>query len=214
MIIGDVLHGVWFGIVLSFCFSFGPAFFSLIQTSIHYGFKTAWPFPIGVNHNDILVVTLLLTVLSGVDMVSFMQRPVVAAVGAAVLMVFAIHTATRKAENACDRGSAVQFEASETPKWYVMYFKGLMVNMFSPVIWLYWIGAIAIASSEHELSAERLYYFFAGVLVTTVLVDLLKCKLASMLQRFLTVRVVNLLNKIVGAIFMGFAVYLLLKAKW
>ena len=214
MVVTDILHGVWFGVVLSLCFSIGPAFFSLLQTSMHYGYKVAKPFPFGVNMNDIIVVVLLLTVLSDIDVPAFMHRPSVAIVGAVVLLAFGVHTAMRKAVDAKDSGEAVKFGTNDSPKWYNMYFRGLTVNMFNPSIWIYWAGAIALASSTYDLSTDRLYIFFIGVLVTTVSLDLLKCKLASMLQRFLTVKVLNTLNKFVGLVFLGFAIYLLCSAQW
>lgn len=210
--LGIIVQGVLFGCVLSLCFSVGPAFFSLLQTSIHYGFRVAKPFPFGVNMNDIIVVTLLLTVLRDVDIANFFHKPVVAFVGAAVLVAIGLHTATRKVHDACEEGSVVQFGCGDSPKWYQVYMKGLAVNMFNPTIWLYWAGAIALASGRYNVPNDRLYLFFVGVLTTTVMLDLLKCKLASLLQRFLTARILRIINKIVGLVFIGFAVYLIFSA--
>ena len=44
--------------------------------------------------------------------------------------------------------------------------------------------------------------------MTTLGLDVLKCKLASLLQRFLTARVLDIFNKAVGTILVAFAVYL------
>ena len=50
---GLFLLGILGGIFLSLFFSFGPAFFSQIQASIHYGFRNAYPFALGVSTSDV-----------------------------------------------------------------------------------------------------------------------------------------------------------------
>ncbi|MCQ2298695.1 MAG: LysE family transporter [Bacteroidales bacterium] len=200
--------GIGMGIMISLIYSFGPAFFSLLQTSVHYGFKVARPFAFGVNLSDIITVSLLLTVLSGVDMVSLMHNLYVVIMGGSVLVLFAIYFFLHKTHDAEDSGSVMKFRAGDAPKWYSVYLRGFAINFFNPIIWLYWVSIVAMASGAGGVSTNHLYLFFAGVLLTTVSLDVLKCKLASMLQRFLTARVLNIMNKIIGCILLAFAAYL------
>ena len=96
----ELLIGIAAGCVISLCFSFGPAFFSLLQNSIHYGYRSTLPFVFGVNANDIVNVTLLLTVLRGVDVETILHNPWVASIGGAVLLALGVFTFTRKAHAA------------------------------------------------------------------------------------------------------------------
>ena len=64
----DLILGILCGIILSLFFSFGPAFFSLLQTSIQQGYRRALMFPLGVFASDAIVVFLMLTILKGVEM--------------------------------------------------------------------------------------------------------------------------------------------------
>ncbi|MCR5423350.1 MAG: LysE family transporter [Bacteroidales bacterium] len=204
----EFLIGIGCGIIISLIYSFGPAFFSLLQTSVHYGFRSALPFPFGVNFSDITTVCLLLTVLSEVDMLSILHNPWVACVGGVMLLSFAVYFYTRKPQSAEVSGSVMTFRTPGTPKPMAVWFRGFIINFCNPIIWIYWLSIIALAQGSIGVHSHRLPIFFAGVLMTTLGLDVLKCKLASLLQRFLTARVLNIFNKVVGTILVAFAVYL------
>ena len=65
---GELLLGIVCGIALSLFFSFGPAFFSQIRTSIQYGYRKSYPFAFGVSAGDVIIVFLMLTVLKNVNL--------------------------------------------------------------------------------------------------------------------------------------------------
>ena len=96
----------------------------------------------------------------------------------------------------------------DVPKWYSVYLRGFLISFFNPLVWIYWLSIITLASGSFGVPTNHLFLFFGGVLLTTVSMDVLKCKVASMLQRFLTARVLNIFNKVVGIILLGFAIYL------
>ena len=54
------LEGIIIGLSLTFIMGFGPSFFTLIQTSINRGFKSAMLLDIGIILNDIMVVALMM----------------------------------------------------------------------------------------------------------------------------------------------------------
>ena len=87
----ELIIGLLCGIALSLFFSFGPAFFGLIQNSIQYGFRKAMAFAIGVSLSDVIVVFLMLTVLKNLDMEAALHNVYVASIGGAII---AIMTAT------------------------------------------------------------------------------------------------------------------------
>ncbi len=55
-----VFKGILMGLTLALVFGFGPAFFSLIQTSINRGFKSAMFLDVGIVVNDIMIVILMM----------------------------------------------------------------------------------------------------------------------------------------------------------
>lgn len=203
----QLLLGIVCGVVLSLFFSFGPAFFSLLQNSIHYGFKRAFPFVIGICICDAVIVFLLLTVFSDTDMSGILNNVYVATIGGAVLACLGLFTFTRKAQDASTQGSLIKFKRAEPRLWAVLL-RGFVTNFINPLIWIYWISIITVIAGGSNLETSELYLFFIGVLATVFGLDTLKCKLASMLQRVITANVLNKINKLTGVVMFGFAVYL------
>lgn len=209
----SVLTGIGVGLLISLCFSFGPAFFSLLQTSVQYGFRQAVPFVFGVSTNDVLQVCLLLTVMQGMEVESFMHQPWIVMVAVVVLAGLGFFMFTRKAHDAATSDALPGMQGGDL-RWYAVYAHGFVINFFNPTIWIYWLSIITLASSRLENSSGQLPLFFVGVLVTTLTLDILKCKGASMLQRFLSARIMNILNKVIGTVLMGFALYLFIDFMW
>ena len=85
---------------------------------------------------------------------------------------------------------------------------GFLLNFLNPFIWIYWISIITFLSAEADLKAGERYIFFAGLLIATLGCDMLKCRLASLLQTWFTARILNLFNKITGLILVAFGIYM------
>lgn len=205
------LYGAIFGVMLSLFFSFGPAFFSLLQTSVHYGFRRSVPFAYGVGISDIIVVFLLLTVLEDVNMSDLMQNAYVVIISAAVIFTFGIYTFMQRAEKSAEeKGAVIKFKSADNPKWYFVAMRGVLINTVNPLIWIFWISVISIVSGALGLSTTdpQMLVFFAGALLVSLGLDVLKCRLASLLQHVLTANVINVINKIAGLMLVVFAAYL------
>ena len=51
-----ILEGIIIGLSLALIMGFGPSFFTLIQTSINRGFKSAMLLDLGIILNDVMIV--------------------------------------------------------------------------------------------------------------------------------------------------------------
>ena len=205
----ELVIGIILGVLLSLFFSFGPSFFSLLQTSVHYGFRKSVPFAFGISISDILMVFLFLTVLSGVEMSSVLHNVYVATIGGAIMAIMGVYTFRRKAHDAEDTGSAIKFD-TEATKWYYFAGQGFLLNFFNPLIWLYWFSIISVVQGATEESTIGMIMLFGGVLATTLALDILKCRLASLLHRILTANVIMKINKGTGILLFAFAAYLII----
>lgn len=205
-----LLYGIILGIILSLFFNFGPSFFSLLQTSVHYGFRRSVPFTYGVSLSDILMVVLLVTVLSGIDMNALLHNMYVATIGGAVLSTFGIYTFNRQAQNANETGDVIKFRSSDNPSWYNVTIRGFLINFFNPLIWFYWVSVISVISGYSDIDTKdgRLLIFYIGILTAALGCDVIKCRLASLLQNVLTAKIINIINKISGLILIVFAAYM------
>ena len=77
-----------------------------------------------------------------------------------------------------------------------------------PLIWIYWVSVIALLTGELNLSRVERYTFFVGVLGSTLGLDILKCKLASLLQQIITAKLLNITNKVCAVVMFLFAGYI------
>ena len=208
------LFGLIGGILLSLFFSFGPAFFSQIQTSIHYGFKNAVPFVFGVSSGDVVIVALLLLITRKIpidNMVELLNNRWLLYIGATVVAGFGLYTILLKTKRAAETQSLGQDAMCviDPPNRMYVYLRGLTLNFLNPIIWVYWTTIITLVFfGEAELTVVQRYIFFCGVLTATLGMDILKCKLASLLQRIITYRFLNIFNKCVGIILIGFAIFM------
>lgn len=205
----ELLFGIVCGIALSLFFSFGPAFFSQLQTSIQYGFRKAYPFAFGVSVGDVIIVGLMLTVLKNVDCFGLLHNVWVASIGGGVIAVMGVINLRKKVKNVENRESRIKFESKDgIPRRVTIFAQGFIINFVNPLIWIYWISVITLLTGELGLSNAERYIFFLGILGTTLGLDILKCKLTSLLQRIITARVLNITNKVTGFIMFIFAAYL------
>ena len=203
----ELLLGVVSGVLLSLFFSFGPAFFSLLQTSIHYGYKRAAPFAFGVFFADLFIVFLMLTVLKNVNMYGVLHDPWVASIAGVVIFAMGIYTVFKRPSHVemAEDGTEVQMPTVEKRRYVLM--RGFILNFVNPLIWIYWVSMIALMLGETGVSSDQVYVFFAGVLGATLSMDLLKCKMASLFHRIVTERRLLIINHVVGVILIVFAFY-------
>ena len=205
----EFLYGIGMGVAISLCFSFGPAFFTLVRLSVQHGFRKVLPFVFGVNFDDIVQVLLLTTVLSGVDMEAILARPMVAWSAGVVLAILGVWTFLRRAEEGERTEGRVRFQSKggDTKPW-AYWLSGFFINFINPGIWLYWLGIITLSSGKFGVEGSGGILYFAGVLFTTLSLDILKCRAACGLRRVLTPRHIKRFNQMVGVILIGFGVYL------
>lgn len=206
----EFLVGIICGVLLSLFFSLGPAFFSLIQNSIHHGFRKAVSFAAGVSLSDIVIVLLMLTVLSNLDLNALLHNVYVSIIGGAATAIFGILTYRSKVKSAASGEGRLKFSSIEvTHRWQLML-KGFLLNILNPLIWLYWVSIITFLSAEMNLGVRERYFFFIGMLLAVFGTDVLKCRLAAMLQHWFTARIMNIFNKITGIILIAFSFYLVI----
>lgn len=208
----ELLFGIICGALMSLIFSVGPAFFSLIQHSINHGFKKAISFALGVSLSDILIVLLMLTVLSNYNLDELFSddcvRIPVLLVGSVTTAIFAVLTyRSRVKSNASDDGR-LKFITEHVASRWKLTLSGFLLNILNPLIWLYWITLVTFFSARFELSVSDRYLFFSGLMLAVFGTDVLKCRLAAMLQHWFTARIMNIFNKVTGCILVAFSVYL------
>lgn len=223
-----VFDAIVFGLALAFVFGFGPAFFALIQTSIHRGFRSAAWFAVGVFLNDVVMVALC--ILTSIKVVT--DNEFLFCLGAGiVLILFGVFTFIKKVkednfeklsedslEKIKERTDEIlvkkhhnAIQEDKTPKWFVFLGKGFALNILNPFVWFFWFSSVAVTAGNLDGNKPMVFLFFGIVLATSLSCDLLKAKGASFLKRFFNSKRLNIMNKLVGCGLILFGVYFIVK---
>ncbi|MBQ8760123.1 MAG: LysE family transporter [Bacteroidales bacterium] len=212
------LEGVIVGLSLALIMGFGPAFFTLIQTSISRGFKSAMLLDVGVILNDILIVAL--TTMTNLQFnLSGDRNLLYAGISAGIiLIIFGIYNFTLSpqkiihiSENNNHKIEMMTEKFNDEPKWYVYISKGFIINIFNPFVWIFWITCVATTSSNFSGDKYSMLLFFMGVFATALFFDTLKALGAYSLKRFFTEKMLKLLNQITGGALVIFGLYLIVR---
>lgn len=209
-----LLWAILIGLFLAVIVNMGPAFITLVQTSLHRGARSAAWFAIGVILNDAMVISLC--ILTSVQVVMRSQfEASLACIGAGIiLLLFGIFTYRRKVKGREEmiekRSQEIMKNASDKPAWFVFLGKGFVLNILNPFVWIFWFSAVAMVAGNMGGNKLSTIVFFAIVLGTTLAVELLKAWGASRLKKFLNPDRTALMNKIAGILLMLCGAYFII----
>lgn len=204
--IDALLSGLQFGIVLAFLI--GPVFFTILQASVEKGFWVGVLVALGVSFSDFLYVLICYFGLS-----AFVTQPGVSKymglLGGAILLVFGgYHLFIKSRRKNFSNPGAVR--ESRRIKYIV---KGFVINSMSPMVPLFWIGAVSLATLDMGYqSGATVSSFFAGVLGMALATDIGKAYLAGRLRELITHRLLVIMNIIVGIVLVAFGARLIFTA--
>ncbi|OIP05852.1 MAG: hypothetical protein AUJ97_00050 [Bacteroidetes bacterium CG2_30_32_10] len=206
-----MIYSLFKGILLGFTVAIilGPAFFTLLQTSIYRGFKAGVLLAIGILISDFSLISLCYF--------GFMQifdnpenQLSIGIVGGIILIVFGVVTFTRK-PSLGDRVNRSVDSKAKKPKIIAYIGKGFLMNTLNPFLLIFWIGVVSFATSNYGLDHKSLIFFFSGTLGTILLTDVVKCYLAIKVKKFLNLHVITWLNRIVGITLAVFGIVLIVR---
>lgn len=193
-----VLRGIFSGIILALLI--GPVFFSILQTSIERGFFSGFLVAAGVTISDTLYVSLsYLGVYQLFDNGNF--REYLAYFGGGVLLAFGIYYLAIKSRRIkfYDPGT------SQTKNPWRLMLKGFLINGLSPLVLIFWIGTVGVATTEFGYTTPgKAIPYFASIVGTVFITDILKAKLADKLRVVITPLFIRTLNIIVGVVMVIF----------
>ncbi len=212
------LEGVIIGLSLTFIMGFGPSFFTLIQTSINRGFKSAMLLDVGIILNDIMVVVLMMMTnlqFNITDKNNLLYAGISAGI---ILIIFGIYTfnlSPKKiihiSEHNNEKIDKMNEKFDDEPKWYIYISKGFIINIFNPFVWIFWITCVATASSNFAGNKYSMIIFFVGIFSTVLFFDVLKALGAYSLKKFFTEKMMKKLNQATGIALILFGLFVIVR---
>ncbi|HLZ17539.1 MAG TPA: LysE family transporter, partial [Cyclobacteriaceae bacterium] len=126
-----------------------------------------------------------------------------------ILIAFGLYHILVKA-----RRSHADFHSAEEKKPLKYILKGFVINGITPMVFIFWIGTISIASIDFGYTTGfEFFVFFIALLVTVLGTDIAKAFLADKLRRLVTHRFLMIMNIVVGVFLTAFGIRLLLMAE-
>lgn len=193
-------------IVLLLTFSFGPAFFALINTGIKYGYKPGALLAAGVVFSD-LFVCLIVILMVHYGAINFLQDEknqrfagIIAGIILVVFGAFYFKKPVSKSEE------SIEIQA---PSTLVLLLKGFFLNLFNPAVWFLWLGNVTAVGKSFSYSVIKMIIYFSVVLGLVLLVELFKVFLAGKIKKFLTDKIMHIVNYITGTLLIIFGMVLI-----
>ncbi|HCB61060.1 MAG: hypothetical protein A2W93_07090 [Bacteroidetes bacterium GWF2_43_63] len=207
--LGIFIEGILLGLVLSI--TLGPAFFTIIQTSIDRGFRSAFLIAIGVAFSDLFIITISYLGLSAV-IESGKNQVYAGLVGGIILVMYGVYTFFKKPE-------VLKRRASKSPgparvvRPITFLAKGFFLNIANPFIILFWLTIIGYISqiAEYGKLEETATVFLSGTIITVFLMDVLKSFVGYKIKKYLRPRIQLLINRIVGISLAVFGIVLIIR---
>ena len=192
-------------------FSFGPAFFSLINTGIKHGQKPGALLATGIVLSDFLLCMMVCLVMyyGALNLLQHSERAQMfsSIIGGIILIVFgAFHFRKHAPLKATENVNLVEYQA---PHPMLMVLKGFVLNLFNPAVWFLRLGNVTAIGKTLDYSLFKMILFFSIILGCTLLIEITKVYLAGKIKHFLTDRLMTIVNYITGSALICFGLYLI-----
>ena len=206
-----VIWAVAIGLFLSLIVNMGPAFITLVQTSLHRGFKTAAWFISGVILNDAMIISIYILTSVQVVMRSELEMTLFSIGAGIILVLFGIFTFRRKAEEKESilekRTNEILEKKENKPSWLLMLGKGFLINLLNPFVWIFWFSAVAVVAGSMGGNKVSTIVFFALILGTTLMCEILKAWGAAKLKVFFNPHRTTIMNRCAGILLVVCGIY-------
>lgn len=204
-----MIEGVLLGLIIAV--TLGPAFFTIIQTSIDRGFKSALLMSFGIIMSDMVLIVLAYIGLS--NLIEYQKGEVYFGIIAGVILImYGVYTFLKKPE-VLKRRSSNYKTPLRAPHRITYIAKGFVLNLFNPFIWVFWFTAMSYVTQRAEYGKlfEDSLAFFSGTVITVFCTDLLKSFIGYKIKGYLKPRIQLHINRGVGISLVVFGIIIIVR---
>lgn len=196
-----------FLIVLFLTFSFGPAFFALINSGIKHGYKSGSILATGVVLSDFVLCLLMIILLhfGATNLITGEKsQRFMGILAGTVLIIFGALYFRKPPVSKKDEEVDIY-----VPSPTAMLLKGFFLNILNPAVWLIWLGNVTAVSKTLNYSVFKMILYFGVTLGIVLMVEFAKVSAAEKLKRFLTDKIMHAVNMITGILLIIFGTVLI-----
>jgi threonine/homoserine/homoserine lactone efflux protein len=186
-----ILFGFLYGFVL--CFTFGPAFFRLIQTSIDNGVRSGVLIAAGVTAADAILMFFAVFGTSYLPQVDKFDT-ILAFLGAGLLLVLGFLSLTKKQKQ-------ITYPQSKFGSFLFYFINGLFLNLLNPSNYVAVFGTSTYLKGAFHFSINEIIVFFSMSLLGTMIAESGIAFYANKMKKVMTESVITRINQIAGIVF-------------
>ena len=203
-----IYEGILLGLFVAF--SIGPAFFALIHTGIHHGFKAGATVAFGIFFSDLFFIAITVSLIH-FGMADVITNPkhqaFMGVIGGIVLIVYGvIHFIQKEVKNQTETEIII-----ESPKMFSLLSKGFLLNLFNPFVWVFWMATSTAISSKYEFHIVYILVFYISTLTIVLGTDLLKTFVGHKIKEKLNATILLRIRQVTGVFLITFGLYLIYK---
>ncbi|MEO0895111.1 MAG: LysE family transporter [Bacteroidota bacterium] len=189
---------------LAFIGFFGPVFFTLLYSTLEYGWRSGLAVVLGIFTGDVLGV-MVLEFFGIKDLIIQPQNMwYIGIVGGVLIIALGIKFCFRP-------GSKTEsVKKLKAGNYLGFYTQGFLINFVNPFLFAVWLLLMAGATSTYG-TGTTYYWFLAGVLLGIPTQDASKVLLAHRIKYLLNSTWLGWIYRIVGVILVVFGVWLMIK---
>lgn len=202
-----IFTGLSLGLLLAV--SIGPVIFAIIKQSLNNGHKAGLVFVAGVSFSDVLLVTICNVVSTFIES-AIKHQKIIGICGSIFLFILGIYTIFFK-KVTVDESGGLQEKTFNTKQFLGIFLAGFFINILNPGVFIFWLAATIQIKGQvigmlHPL--RHLVTVYVVCLGFVLLTDVAKVLLAKKIRPKLTLKNMQLVNKISGIILLIFSVSL------
>jgi threonine/homoserine/homoserine lactone efflux protein len=214
-----VFHAFTIGLLLSLIP--GPVFFVLLENSITKGIRSALAIDFGVMLSDFVYIVLSVLFVEQINtLLTGKNKELFDILGGLIFIVFGVinlikkskmHNGDQELEEVTEK---YHLKDSADPKknFGLMIAKGFLLNFANPLVIFYWLSVASVAKRESPDDSNGFLFLYLGIILTTFIAfDVIKIITAKKIRNLVTVQLLNLLNKFIGSVFIGFGLFFIFR---
>ncbi len=191
MIINAIVFGFLYGFLL--CFTFGPAFFRLIQTSIDIGFRRGVLIAGGVTAADAILMFFAVFGTSFLPKFQYFNITI-ALVGASILFILGFNSLFKQQ-------TQLVYPKSKFGSFLYYFTSGILLNLLNPSNYIAVFTTSTYLTGVEGFSLNETIIFFIASLFATMLAESLIAFYAQKMKSVLTPTILRRINQVAGIIF-------------
>jgi threonine/homoserine/homoserine lactone efflux protein len=199
-------------ISLLLIFSVGPVIFTIIKQSINHGRRGGFSFIIGVWISDIIWVILSNGFSEAIKTLLHFKVPIGIAgccflIGMGIYFAFLKKIEPRRLQEPTEIAGDEITPAGKKTNYFAILSSGFIINTLNPAVISFWVLMAASLASAYSLY-DRLI-IFSTCLGVNMLADIGKVLGAGYIGKKLSDRVILLINRVSGVLYLAFGVVIL-----